>query len=257
MQSPWQVPISVAAVCLMWVLIMAQMSCRCLGQLVARLLSPDPAGEKLAQSQANDVGSLCNLGVICFLRQLLDTGFFHVSTVALHCQGVEPVALLGTALRMRSRSSSMCFLVTGAAWDTPQHLPDGEGGACTMSVTAPETCPVRYERQTAVAWGPLGMQADAASAPQCMCIWAAGSPRVMAPASDCRQVQLPASSSAPAGATSCPAQLIPCPGQQCAPASKVCLPHLAASLTLAVPRPALAWLIARPCACRQIPTRGT
>eukprot|EP00891_Asterochloris_glomerata_P005985 jgi/Astpho2/5985/e_gw1.00084.8.1_t len=34
-------------------------------------------GEKLAQSQANDVGSLCNLGVICFLRQLLDTGFFH------------------------------------------------------------------------------------------------------------------------------------------------------------------------------------
>ena len=48
-----------------------------------------PAGEKLAQSQANDVGSLCNLGVICFLRQLLDTGFFHVSAVGLRCHGVE------------------------------------------------------------------------------------------------------------------------------------------------------------------------
>lgn len=75
------------------------MSCRCLAQLVARLLQSCPAGEKLAQSQANDVGSLCNLGVICFLRQLLDTGFFHVSTVALHCRGAVPVGLL----RQRSR----------------------------------------------------------------------------------------------------------------------------------------------------------
>ncbi len=34
-------------------------------------------GEKLSQSQADDVGSLVNLGVICYLKQLLDTGFFH------------------------------------------------------------------------------------------------------------------------------------------------------------------------------------
>jgi aarF domain-containing kinase len=34
-------------------------------------------GEKLSQSTASDVGSLVNLGVICYLKQLLDTGFFH------------------------------------------------------------------------------------------------------------------------------------------------------------------------------------
>jgi aarF domain-containing kinase len=34
-------------------------------------------GEKLSQSVANDVGALVNLGVITYLTQLLDTGFFH------------------------------------------------------------------------------------------------------------------------------------------------------------------------------------
>jgi len=34
-------------------------------------------GEKLSQSKANDVGALVNLGVITYLTQLLDTGFFH------------------------------------------------------------------------------------------------------------------------------------------------------------------------------------
>eukprot|EP00877_Chromochloris_zofingiensis_P007733 jgi/Chrzof1/3212/Cz12g16050.t1_COQ8 len=34
-------------------------------------------GEKLSQSQATDVGTLVNVGVICYLKQLLDTGFFH------------------------------------------------------------------------------------------------------------------------------------------------------------------------------------
>ena len=34
-------------------------------------------GEKLSQSSAGDVGSLVNLGVITYLTQLLDTGFFH------------------------------------------------------------------------------------------------------------------------------------------------------------------------------------
>lgn len=34
-------------------------------------------GEKLSQSQADDVGKLVNVGVICYLKQLLDTGLFH------------------------------------------------------------------------------------------------------------------------------------------------------------------------------------
>ncbi|KAJ1439788.1 ABC1 family-domain-containing protein [Ochromonadaceae sp. CCMP2298] len=34
-------------------------------------------GEKLSQSTADDVGNLVNLGVITYLTQLLDTGFFH------------------------------------------------------------------------------------------------------------------------------------------------------------------------------------
>lgn len=34
-------------------------------------------GEKLAQSEAEDVGRLVNVGVICYLKQLLDTGVFH------------------------------------------------------------------------------------------------------------------------------------------------------------------------------------
>ncbi|KAK8945872.1 hypothetical protein KSP40_PGU009559 [Platanthera guangdongensis] len=34
-------------------------------------------GEKLSQSTENDVGALVKVGVICYLKQLLDTGFFH------------------------------------------------------------------------------------------------------------------------------------------------------------------------------------
>ncbi|CAH8261631.1 unnamed protein product [Arabidopsis lyrata] len=34
-------------------------------------------GEKLSQSIESDVGELVNVGVICYLKQLLDTGFFH------------------------------------------------------------------------------------------------------------------------------------------------------------------------------------
>ena len=40
-------------------------------------------GEKLSGSKAADVGDLVNLGVICYLKQLLDTGFFHVSQPCL------------------------------------------------------------------------------------------------------------------------------------------------------------------------------
>lgn len=38
-------------------------------------------GEKLSQSDATDVGDLVNVGVISYLKQLLDTGFFHVRTL--------------------------------------------------------------------------------------------------------------------------------------------------------------------------------
>jgi len=34
-------------------------------------------GEKLSRSEAGDVGDLVNVGVVCFLTQLLDTGHFH------------------------------------------------------------------------------------------------------------------------------------------------------------------------------------
>ncbi|OMO53057.1 hypothetical protein CCACVL1_28908 [Corchorus capsularis] len=34
-------------------------------------------GEKLSQSTESDVGELVNVGVICYLKQLLDTGIFH------------------------------------------------------------------------------------------------------------------------------------------------------------------------------------
>ena len=34
-------------------------------------------GEKLSQSQSKDVSTLVNVGVICFLKQLLEHGFFH------------------------------------------------------------------------------------------------------------------------------------------------------------------------------------
>jgi len=34
-------------------------------------------GEKLSQSKEDDVGKLVNIGVICYLKQLLQTGFFH------------------------------------------------------------------------------------------------------------------------------------------------------------------------------------
>jgi len=43
-------------------------------------------GEKLSQSDAADVGDLVNVGVISYLKQLLDTGFFHVRlSFLVHC----------------------------------------------------------------------------------------------------------------------------------------------------------------------------
>ena len=42
-------------------------------------------GEKLSQSTADDVGELVNLGVITYLTQLLDTGFFHADPTRATC----------------------------------------------------------------------------------------------------------------------------------------------------------------------------
>jgi hypothetical protein len=36
------------------------------------------------QPQADDVGQLVNVGVICYLKQLLETGFFHADPVSNH-----------------------------------------------------------------------------------------------------------------------------------------------------------------------------
>lgn len=43
-------------------------------------------GEKLSQSGADDVGALVNLGVICYLKQLLHTGFFHAGANFGHAE---------------------------------------------------------------------------------------------------------------------------------------------------------------------------
>ena len=42
-------------------------------------------GEKLSQSKADDVGTLVNVGVICFLKQLLEHGFFHAGADLMSC----------------------------------------------------------------------------------------------------------------------------------------------------------------------------
>lgn len=39
-------------------------------------------GEKLSQSSAENVGALVNLGVITYLTQLLEFGFFHADPVS-------------------------------------------------------------------------------------------------------------------------------------------------------------------------------
>jgi hypothetical protein len=50
-------------------------------------------GEKLSQSTADDVGDLVNVGVISYLKQLLDTGFFHVSAIPCHTSSLHVPAL--------------------------------------------------------------------------------------------------------------------------------------------------------------------
>ena len=55
-------------------------------------------GEKLSQSKADDVGALVNLGVITYMTQLLDKGFFHAGTCpfflcllpsSIHCRNIH------------------------------------------------------------------------------------------------------------------------------------------------------------------------
>ena len=41
-------------------------------------------GEKLSQSKADDVGALVNLGVITYMTQLLDKGFFHAGELVVY-----------------------------------------------------------------------------------------------------------------------------------------------------------------------------
>lgn len=64
-------------------------------------------GEKLSQSKADDVGALVNLGVVTYLTQLLDTGFFHADP---HPGSARPLArwlcpppLLSESLRVGRR----------------------------------------------------------------------------------------------------------------------------------------------------------
>lgn len=62
-------------------------------------------GEKLSQSTADDVGALVNLGVITYLTQLLEFGFFHAgkSTCKSYDCGIAGYLTLSLPLR---RSSS-------------------------------------------------------------------------------------------------------------------------------------------------------
>ena len=60
-------------------------------------------GEKLSGSTASDVGDLVNLGVICYLKQLLDTGFFHVRHTSAACR---LVSVPGPTAASRHTSSS-------------------------------------------------------------------------------------------------------------------------------------------------------
>lgn len=64
-------------------------------------------GEKLSQSVESDVGALVNLGVITYLTQLLDTGFFHAGNVGaetdqLPCSRLWATIFDKTALEYRS-----------------------------------------------------------------------------------------------------------------------------------------------------------
>ena len=51
-------------------------------------------GEKLSQSTADDVGALVNLGVITYLTQLLDFGFFHAVSLFITCRLPSPYVSL-------------------------------------------------------------------------------------------------------------------------------------------------------------------
>lgn len=61
-------------------------------------------GEKLSQSAESDVGELVKLGVICFLKQLLDTGFFHA----------DPHVRLTSRAHTETRSPLLCCICESA-----------------------------------------------------------------------------------------------------------------------------------------------
>ena len=60
-------------------------------------------GEKLSQSRADDVASLVNVGLICYLKQLLETGLFHADPhPGLHPAAQPSAVRLDTAACVRT-----------------------------------------------------------------------------------------------------------------------------------------------------------
>lgn len=75
-------------------------------------------GEKLSQSKEGDVAQLVNLGVVAYLKQLLDTGFFHVRPPpqsALFALEVVACSAL-TCVCWRPHASISCGSCNEAAW---------------------------------------------------------------------------------------------------------------------------------------------
>lgn len=66
-------------------------------------------GEKLSQSTASDVGDLVSVGVICYLKQLLDTGFFHavrrIRAQPRLVHALIPLTPPGVLRRIRTRAT--------------------------------------------------------------------------------------------------------------------------------------------------------
>jgi predicted unusual protein kinase regulating ubiquinone biosynthesis (AarF/ABC1/UbiB family) len=72
-------------------------------------------GEKLSQSTADDVGTLVNLGVICYLKQLLQTGFFHAGA----CLACVPSTPCCPSLDVREHAAHAHIF-----WDCCDHYMD-------------------------------------------------------------------------------------------------------------------------------------
>jgi aarF domain-containing kinase len=84
-------------------------------------------GEKLSQSEGDDVGALVNLGVITYLTQLLDSGFFHADPHPGTCMHVcirkrkSGAVVVNTGFRYYGWNASMqyCMLTQSATSLSP------------------------------------------------------------------------------------------------------------------------------------------